>query len=110
MSSALPKNQTWTKYIQVITSSFAAIYDAEKGNRPGHTYSEKDWNPVTEEDAIKNPEQNGYRASKTFAEKKAWEFVETQKPNFSLATVSFARPAPIFQLPPVGDSLPIFFS
>lgn len=99
-------NQTWTKYIQVITSSFAAIYDAEKGNRPGHTYSEKDWNPVTEEDAIKNPEQNGYRASKTFAEKKAWEFVETQKPNFSLATVSFARFSLIFRWSPVADIFP----
>lgn len=53
---------------------------------------------MTEEDAIKNPEQNGYSASKTFAEKKAWEFVETQKPNFSLATVNFAHTFLVFRL------------
>lgn len=44
----------------VITSSFASIVDGAKGNRPGHTYSEADWNPITEEEAVKNP-SNGYR-------------------------------------------------
>ncbi|KAI4133973.1 MAG: hypothetical protein LQ347_001908 [Umbilicaria vellea] len=70
----------------VITSSFASIVDGSKGNWPGHTYSEADWDPITEEEAIKNP-VNGYRASKTFAEKAAWEFVEKEKPNFTLATM-----------------------
>lgn len=51
---------------------------------------------MTEEDAIRDPDQNGYSASKTLAEKKAWEFVETQKPNFSLATVNFVHPFLIF--------------
>ena len=57
-----------------------------KGTRPGYVYSEKDWNPITEEEAIQNP-SNGYRASKTFAEKAAWDFVETEKPNFNIVTV-----------------------
>ncbi|RDL38294.1 putative NADPH-dependent methylglyoxal reductase GRP2 [Venustampulla echinocandica] len=70
----------------VITSSFASIYDATKGNTWDHTYSEKDWNPVTEAEALENP-SNGYRASKTFAEKAAWEFLEKEKPNFTIATV-----------------------
>ena len=29
----------------------------------------------------------GYRASKTFAEKAAWEFIEKEKPNFTLSTM-----------------------
>lgn len=70
----------------MITSSFASILDPSKGNRPGYTYSEKDWNPITEEEAIQNP-VNGYRASKTFAERAAWEFLEKEKPNFTISTM-----------------------
>lgn len=70
----------------VITSSFASIVDGAKGTWPEHTYSEEDWNPITKEDAVKNP-ANGYRASKTFAERAAWDFVEKEKPNFSIATM-----------------------
>lgn len=71
----------------VITSSFAAIINPSKGLWPGHTYSESDWNPLTQEEAVQN-NSNGYRASKTFAEKAAWEFIEKEKPNFSLATIN----------------------
>ena len=70
----------------VITSSFASIIDPQKGARPGHTYSEKDWNPITQQEAVENPAA-GYRASKTFAEKAAWDFVEKEKPNFTLSTM-----------------------
>ncbi|KZF22893.1 NAD(P)-binding protein [Xylona heveae TC161] len=69
----------------VITSSFAAIWDQTK--KPGHVYSEQDWNQVTLEDAEKNP-ADAYRASKTFAERAAWEFVEKEKPNFTVATIN----------------------
>ena len=31
----------------VILSSCASIFHEEKGNWPGHTYSEADWNPVS---------------------------------------------------------------
>ena len=71
----------------VITSSFAAILDAYNIPKPGHTYSEKDWDPVTEKDALQNPAW-GYRASKTFAERAAWDFVEKEKPNFDLVTIN----------------------
>ncbi|KAF4550937.1 Ketoreductase azaE-like protein [Elsinoe fawcettii] len=71
----------------VITSSFAAIVDGFKGTRPDHTYSEKDWNPVTHAQALENP-ANGYRASKTYAEKVAWEFLEKEKPNWTLSTIN----------------------
>jgi hypothetical protein len=43
---------------------------------------------VTEEEAFQNP-SNGYRASKTFAEKAAWDFVEKEKPNFRFMTPHF---------------------
>ncbi|KAJ4305258.1 Glycine-rich RNA-binding protein 2, mitochondrial [Kalmusia sp. IMI 367209] len=71
----------------VITSSFAAIVDPSKGNWPGHVYSEEDWNPITLEEAQESP-QAGYRASKTFAEKAAWEFLEKEKPNFTISTIN----------------------
>ena len=71
----------------VITSSFAAIVQADKGFWPGHAYSEADWNPITSEEATENP-MMGYRASKTFAEKAAWEFLEKEKPNFTISTIN----------------------
>ncbi|CZT42183.1 related to aldehyde reductase II [Rhynchosporium secalis] len=83
--SAIKKNAPSVKRV-VITSSFASIVDAGKGLAAGYTYSEKDWNPVTEEQATKDP-STGYRASKTFAEKAAWNFVEKEKPNFTIATM-----------------------
>ncbi|KAE8442273.1 hypothetical protein EG329_003533 [Mollisiaceae sp. DMI_Dod_QoI] len=73
----------------VITSSFASIVDMDKGVRPGYTYSEKDWNPVTYETAS-NKDTNGaiaYCASKTFAERAAFDFVAKNKPNFNISTI-----------------------
>lgn len=54
---------------------------------PGHIYSENDWNPTTLEQALTNGTW-GYRASKTFAEKAAWEFLDREKPGFSLVTLN----------------------
>ena len=69
----------------VITSSFAAILDMSKGTWAEHTYTEADWNPVTYEDAASasNPGV-AYSASKTFAEKAAFNFVEHNKPRFTV--------------------------
>ncbi|KAK9378079.1 uncharacterized protein V2V93DRAFT_141175 [Kockiozyma suomiensis] len=72
----------------VITSSFAAIIDASYGNRPGYVYTEKDFNPVTWDEAVTGPPATTYRASKTFAEKAAWDFLEKEKPNFSISTIN----------------------
>lgn len=47
----------------IITSSSAAVLD--QGNT-SKIYSEADWCPITEEQALQGP-ANGYRASKTFA-------------------------------------------
>ncbi|KAI4147463.1 MAG: hypothetical protein L6R39_003108 [Caloplaca ligustica] len=83
---AIKKNAPTVKRV-VITSSFAAVFSPKTGNRPGYTYSEKDWNPTTLEEAIQDP-PSGYRVSKTFAEKAAWDFVEKEKPNFTVSTMN----------------------
>ncbi|KUI69592.1 hypothetical protein VM1G_04828 [Cytospora mali] len=71
----------------VITSSFASILDPMQGQRPGYTYTEEDWNPVTYEQAIAGPGPVAYCGSKKFAEKAAWDFVEKNKPGFTVSTI-----------------------
>jgi len=73
----------------VITSSFASIVDMDKGARPGYTYTEKDWNPVTYETASKKETDGAvaYCASKTFAEKAAYDFVKENNPSFSVTSL-----------------------
>ncbi|KAM0748085.1 NAD(P)-binding protein [Meredithblackwellia eburnea MCA 4105] len=77
----------------VITSSFAAIVNPEK---PVYTFTEKDWNSFS----LKELEEkkggvdafHAYRASKTLAEKAAWDFVEEHtvdgKAPFDIATIN----------------------
>ncbi|CAF0972570.1 unnamed protein product [Rotaria sordida] len=73
----------------VITSSFASIFDPSKGYRPGYSYSEKDWSPITYEQGVaaKNEPMTTYRASKVCAERAAWEFIDKEKPSFTIATI-----------------------
>lgn len=71
----------------VITSSYGAIGTAEKENVASYTTNEDTWNEVTWDQAKSDPIL-GYRGSKKFAEKAAWEFVETQKPNFELNVIN----------------------
>jgi len=106
---AIKKSAPTVKRV-VITSSFAAILNVKA--TPGYEYSEKDWNPVTEEEAVENP-TNAYRASKTFAERAAWEFVEREKPNFTLATVGLRPDLYIYGdvlLMTVFSAIPRWFS
>jgi nucleoside-diphosphate-sugar epimerase len=67
----------------VITSSFAAVVNPDAHPK---VYDGSSWNPVTEEQAVL-PAYT-YRASKTFAERAAWDFVRDQKPNFNVAVVN----------------------
>lgn len=69
----------------VITSSYAAMVDY--GKPLPHVYSEVDWNPITQEQAVSSAPFS-YLASKTFAEKAAWDFVENEKPSFTLTTLN----------------------
>ncbi|KAL6693086.1 hypothetical protein J3F84DRAFT_401667 [Trichoderma pleuroticola] len=74
----------------VNTSSMAALLDVSKGLRPGYTYSEKDWNPMTYDEAAESDPVSVYCASKALAEKGMWEFMESgdKKPTFSLVSVN----------------------
>jgi nucleoside-diphosphate-sugar epimerase len=49
---------------------------------------ENDWNPITWEEAQSTDQHiTGYRASKTFAEKAAWDFVQKESPHFDIITI-----------------------
>lgn len=79
----------------VLTASVASILDASRADTGG-SYTEKDWNPITYDYAIKlgaglatgstNP-MIIYAASKTLAERAAWDFVREHKPSFAFAAV-----------------------
>ncbi|KAK3344244.1 hypothetical protein B0T25DRAFT_573196 [Lasiosphaeria hispida] len=74
----------------VVTSSFAAIVDEATISNPATVFSEASWNPVTLAD-IHNSPATAYRASKTLAERAAWDFVAnaaTTGAKFDLATVN----------------------
>lgn len=73
----------------VITSSFAAVMDANRKAPPSFTYTADDWNPLTYAEAA-DPATSAviaYRGSKKFAELTAWEFVRERKPSFDIATL-----------------------
>ncbi|KAL2759628.1 hypothetical protein ACRALDRAFT_2023779 [Sodiomyces alcalophilus JCM 7366] len=70
----------------VITSSFAAILDETRLEDPAMVFSERTWNPVTIDD-IHRSKPTAYRASKTLAERAAWDFVASNKPSFDLVTI-----------------------
>lgn len=82
----------------VITSSIAAMVDGSRSNDPSFVVTEQSWNPVTWEEAAKPNYMVPYVASKTFAEKAAWDFVKTQNPRFGITTVN---PSAVFG-PSVG--------
>ncbi|KAF8304367.1 NAD-binding protein [Clavulina sp. PMI_390] len=75
----------------IITSSAASIITPKQ---PPYTWSEADWNtssPAQVEKLGKDaPPGDKYRASKTLAEKAAWEFVDANKGsiNFDIATIN----------------------
>ncbi|KAJ9652406.1 methylglyoxal reductase (NADPH-dependent) gre2 [Neophaeococcomyces mojaviensis] len=81
---AIQRNAPSVKRV-VITSSFAAIVNAKKHPE---TYDEASWNPITMDEALHTDPGSAYRGSKTFAEKAAWEFVEKEKPNFTVSTIN----------------------
>ncbi|KAJ7490815.1 hypothetical protein FB451DRAFT_1221150 [Mycena latifolia] len=72
----------------IFTSSFAAIVDPHLDPRPGHTYTEVDWNPSTWEEAVKSTDPYFvYLASKAHAENAVWDFVKEEKPEFSVTSI-----------------------
>jgi len=87
-TSALQAAKTEPKIKRfVYTSSFAAIFDANKGAGPGVSYTNADWNPITYDEAKTSGPLPGYRASKKFAEKAAWDFMQNEHPHFDLVSL-----------------------
>jgi nucleoside-diphosphate-sugar epimerase len=80
--AAIQKSAPTVKRV-VVTSSFVSMVQSD----PTKVYSEADWNPVTYEEGLKGDKIVAYRASKTVAERSAWEFVEKEKPAFDLVTI-----------------------
>jgi nucleoside-diphosphate-sugar epimerase len=72
----------------VITSSFAAIGNPKDLQGNGKVYSSADWDPVTEDDLQAEDLRIAYWASKTFAERGAWDFVKEKTPNFELVVLN----------------------
>ncbi|BGP20659.1 hypothetical protein JCM10213_001095 [Rhodosporidiobolus nylandii] len=85
----------------VVTSSFAAVLNMKGDMSEKTLYTEKDWNPVTYDEA-KNASGEGseafvYCASKKLAEDEAWKIAKEEKTQWKLATVC---PPMIFGPPP----------
>ncbi|KAM9904083.1 hypothetical protein OXX79_002973 [Metschnikowia pulcherrima] len=76
----------------VVTSSYVAMWNYSRFYDPTHTDTETSWNPISWEEGKVNSEQ-GYYASKTFAEKAAWDFYDSEKPTFDL---NFVNPVLVF--------------
>lgn len=98
MSSALKANKL--KRLTIM-SSFASVVDLDKNPRAGYTYTDKDWDPVTLE---KGQEDGywGYHASKTFAERAAWDMWKENKPSWDLITFC----PPMVYGPPIHEVSP----
>jgi len=75
----------------VITSSVAAIIEPNKAPQP-YNFTEADWNEfsprVVEEKGKEAPVFDWYRASKTLAEKAAWNYVKENKVSFDLVVIN----------------------
>lgn len=73
----------------VVTSSVAAMFDFTRDADPSYIYNEDSWNPDEMEQALIDG-GHAYNASKKFAEKLAWKFVEDNKDSvkFKLTTVN----------------------
>lgn len=95
VSSAL-KSKTLKR--MTVMSSFASVVDLSRNPRPGYTYTDKDWDPVTEEQARVDGIW-GYHASKTFAERAAWDMWRDAKPSWDLVTFC----PPMIYGPPIQE-------
>ncbi|KAI9901929.1 hypothetical protein N3K66_003746 [Trichothecium roseum] len=72
----------------VLTSSLACVLDPALGRGAGKTYTAEDWSPLTYEDGVAAADApSAYRASKTAAERAAWDFVTKEKPAFDLVSL-----------------------
>jgi nucleoside-diphosphate-sugar epimerase len=71
----------------VLTSSGAAMIDPIRGFDRDHLYTEDDWAKTTWDEVVTGSGVVGYFASKQFAERTAWDFIEKEQPSFDLVAI-----------------------
>lgn len=73
----------------LLGSAVSVLNSFEDMSKEGKPYTEKDWNPVTVEQAIdRNDPVLGYNVSKTRAEAAAWKFMKQSTTFFDLAVIN----------------------
>ncbi|KAH7139556.1 hypothetical protein B0J11DRAFT_589450 [Dendryphion nanum] len=73
----------------LLGSAVAVLNSLDPVDKPGKPYDESDWNPITPAIAISNSSiVEGYTASKTLAERAAWDFLSSEKPGFDLVVIN----------------------
>lgn len=88
----------------VVTSSYAAMADITQPLTSETVDNEDTWSPLTWETSLKDA-VFGYFGSKALAERAAWDFVKTEKPNFVLSVVNPVYtfgPQPFFEQAKAG--------
>ncbi|KAG6010750.1 hypothetical protein E4U21_004138 [Claviceps maximensis] len=71
----------------VITSSFVSMMAPGSMQDASKVFDESDWNPITYEQGLAGDKAMAYRASKTVAERSAWQFVDESRPRFDIVTL-----------------------
>lgn len=72
----------------IVTSSFVSMLSPDDMFNPAAVVTEDSWNPISWAQAAEGPEFLTYFGSKKFAEKAAWDFMEHEKPGFTLTCVN----------------------
>ncbi|KAK6454694.1 protein induced by osmotic stress [Scheffersomyces xylosifermentans] len=72
----------------VYTSSILTIAYRELFSDPNFVASEEVYNPITYEEGKNNTGLDAYVASKSLAEKAAWDYVNKNKPQYTFSTVN----------------------
>ncbi|PYH69427.1 NAD dependent epimerase/dehydratase [Aspergillus vadensis CBS 113365] len=89
LESAHQHGGSMLKRIVLLGSGVSVLDSFEDMSREGHPYTEKSWNPVTAQQAIDcNDPVLGYNISKTQAERKAWDFMQANSPNFDFTVIN----------------------
>ncbi|KAE8380917.1 NAD dependent epimerase/dehydratase [Aspergillus bertholletiae] len=77
------------KRFVLLGSAVSVLNSFEDLSREGKPYTEKDWNPVTAEQAIERKDAVlGYNVSKKRGEEAAWEFMKQSSPVFDLVVIN----------------------
>ncbi|KAK5806187.1 hypothetical protein VI817_000445 [Penicillium citrinum] len=83
------KHSKTTERVVILGSAVAVLNSFEDMTKEGKPYTEKDWNPVTAEQAIEKKDPVlGYNVSKKRAEQAAWKFMDDNKPGFDLTVIN----------------------